>query len=578
MTRISIIKLNILLVFLFSFSKAIYAEDPVNKKAPNIILILSDDMGFSDIGCYGSEIQTPVLDRLAGNGLRFTQFYNAARCCPSRASILTGVYQHQAGIGLMVDNDNLPGYQGDLGHNVMTLAEVLGSGGYQTYMSGKWHVTRFTSPNGPKDNWPMQRGFDKFYGSITGAGSFYDPATLCRGNTYITPVNDPVYKPETYYYTDAISDNAVMFLNEHAENTPARPFFLYVAYTAAHWPMHALPEDIAKYKGKYDGGFEPIRKARFERLKKMGLIDPAWELSLQAGDWDRVKDKAWDARNMEVYAAMVDRMDQGIGKIVNEVKRQGQLENTLILYLQDNGGCAEGYGRYAPQKPYPTDLKPMGPDELQTKIWPPMQTRDGRPVRHGPGVMAGPEDTFCGYGGGWANVSNTPFREYKHFVHEGGIATPLIVHWPAGIARSCVGKLEHQPGHIIDIMATCVDAAGIKYPQQYKDNTTLPMEGISLLPVFQGKSLNRSSGLYFEHHLNCAVRDGKWKLVRKGNTRTGEMSPWELYDMEKDRTEMHDLSDRYPDKVNTLSEHWRSWAQRALVVPWPYKASFNQAN
>jgi arylsulfatase len=233
--------------------------------APNIVLIMSDDMGFSDIGCYGGEINTPNLDQLAKQGVRFSQFYNTARCCPTRAALLSGVYQHQAGIGLMTGDKKLPGYRGDLGRNVVSIAEALSTAGYRRYMAGKWHVTRHVGPDGPKDNWPLQRGFEKFYGTIIGAGSFYDPATLCRGNTYITPVNDPKYKPKTYYYTDAISDNAVTFLKQHADESPDKPFFLYAAYTTAHWPMHALPQDIAKYKGKYDKGFAPIREARLAR-------------------------------------------------------------------------------------------------------------------------------------------------------------------------------------------------------------------------------------------------------------------------------------------------------------------------
>jgi arylsulfatase len=541
------------------------------RSAPNIVLIMSDDMGFSDIGCYGSEINTPNLDRLAGRGLRFTQFYNMARCCPTRAALLTGVYPHQASIGLMTGNNNLPGYRGDLGRNVLTIAEALDTAGYRAYMSGKWHVTRFISPDGPKDNWPLQRGFDRFYGTIIGAGSFYDPATLCRGNTYITPVNDPKYKPETYYYTDAISDNAVIFLGEHAAESGDKPFFLYVSYTAAHWPMHALPQDIAKYKGKYDGGFAPIREARLKRLKQMGLVGRSTGLSPQSDDWEQIQDKAWEARNMEVYAAMIDSMDQGIGRIVAEIERQGKLDNTLILFLQDNGGCAEGYGRYPPRKPYPTDLQPLGPDELQTRIWPPMQTRDGRPVRVGPGVMAGPEDTFIGYGRGWANVSSTPFREYKHWSHEGGISTPLIVHWPNGVSKDRGGKLERQPGHVIDLMATCVDVAGVEYPARFADHDVLPLEGVSLRPTFSGGSLERTDALYFEHHLNCAIRDGDWKLVRKGQPgKEAKLFPWELYDMSTDRSELHDLSAKHPEKVAELAAKWEAWAVRANVKPWPW--------
>ncbi|MGY8769747.1 MAG: arylsulfatase [Pirellulales bacterium] len=491
-------------------------------KSPNIVLIMADDMGFSDIGCYGSEIDTPVLDQLAEGGLRFSQFYNTSRCCPTRAALLTGVYQHQAGIGLMTGDQKLDGYRGELGRNVMTIAEALGAGGYRCYMSGKWHVTRFTSPTGPKDNWPMQRGFDKFYGTITGAGSFYDPATLCRGNNYITPVNDTKYQPETYYYTDAISDNAVTFLKDHHAETPDKPAFVYVAYTSAHWPMHALPDDIAKFKGKYDQGFAPVRAARLDRLKQLGLVREDTQLSPQADDWEKVNNKPWEARNMEVYAAMVHSMDRGIGRIVDELKREGELDNTIIMYLQDNGGCAEGYRRYTPKKPYATDLQAMGPDDFQTKIWPPMQTRDGRPLRTGPGVMAGPEDTFIGYGRGWANVSNTPFREYKHFSHEGGISSPLVVHWPNGISKSVQGKMAHQPGHVMDIMATCLDISGVTLPSVYGESPILPPEGISLKPTFSGQSITRKEALYFDHHLNGAIRDGDWKLVRYGQTGKGQ--------------------------------------------------------
>ena len=547
------------------------------RSQPNILLIMSDDMGYSDIGCYGGEINTPNLDRLAGNGLRFTQFYNTARCCPTRASLLSGVYQHQAGIGLMTGNKNLPGYQGELGRNVMTIAEALGTAGYRSYMSGKWHVTRFTRPEGPKENWPMQRGFEKFYGTIIGAGSFYDPATLCRANTFITPENDPDYQPQTYYYTDAISDNAVTFLQQHTEESPGTPFFLYVAYTAAHWPMHALPKDIAPYKGKYDSGFSPIREQRLTRLKEIGLVDSSTRLSPQSDDWEKVEDKAWEAGNMEVYAAMIDNMDQGIGRIVSELKRQGQLDNTLIIFLQDNGGCAEGFGRYTPKNPYRTDYKPLGIDGLQNKIWPPMQTRDGRALRVGPGVMAGPEDTFIGYGRGWANVSNTPFREYKHWAHEGGISTPLILHWPAGTSRNRRGTLERQPGHVIDIMATCVDVAGMEFPTTHAGHELIGLEGVSLKPALSGKSLERTDALYFEHHLNCAVRDGDWKLVRKGQTgKEARLFDWELYNMGNDRSELDDLAQQYPEMVEELSAKWEAWAERAHVKPWPYQIEDEQ--
>jgi len=556
----------LLLVSIFTVTFSLKA------KPPNVVIIMGDDMGFSDLGCYGGEIQTPTLDKLAANGLRFTQFYNTARCCPTRASLLSGMYQHQAGIGLMTGDSKLPGYRGELGRDVVSIAEALGTGGYRRYMSGKWHVTRHVRPQGPKDNWPLQRGFEKFYGTIIGAGSFYDPATLCRGNEFITPENDKEYQPETYYYTDAISDNAVTFLKQHAKESPDKPVFLYLSYTTAHWPMHALPEDIAKYKGKYDEGYDPVRAARFKRVKEMGLVKESVKLSHRPDDWAKASNKEWEIRNMEVYAAMIDNMDQGIGRVVAEFKRQGTLDNTLVFYLQDNGACAEGFGRYKSKRPYRTDYKPLGKDGFQTKIWPPMQTRDGRPVRNGPDVMAGPADSFTGVSRGWANVSNTPFREYKHFAHEGGISTPLIAFWPKGIDASRNGKLDHQPGHLIDLMATCLDVAGVEHPKEFGGHKIQPLEGVSLRPAFQGKKLGRKDALYFDHHLNGAIRDGQWKLVRYGETgREPKLRAWELYDMDKDRSETNNLAKDHPDKVKELEAKWEEWAVRARVKPWPWK-------
>lgn len=552
---------------------------------PNIVLIMSDDMGFSDLGCYGGEIQTPVLDGLAAGGLRFTQFYNTARCCPTRASLLTGLHPHQAGMGHMTGGKHdLESYAGNLNEHCVTIAEALRPAGYRTYMCGKWHVTRNEGPEGPKHTWPLHRGFDKFYGTIKGGGSFYDPTSLCRGDTFITPENDPEYKPQKFYYTDAISDNAVKFIGQHAEANAGQPFFLYVAYTAAHWPMHALPEDIAKYHGKYDGGYEPIRAARFQRLKQLGLIDPGWPLSPQAGDWQSVANKPWEARCMEVYAAMVDRMDQGIGRIVDELKKSGQLDNTLILFLQDNGGCAEEMGRRSnADKIKDVAYKPFAPDDLQPSIWPPMQTRDGRPVRTGPDVMPGSEDTYIAYGLAWANVSNTPFREYKHWVHEGGIATPLIAHWPRGIAAR--GELRSQPGQLPDIMATCLDVAGAKYPAvagefldiagakypaEFHGQPITPLEGRSLVPAFTNQPVERD-GLFWEHEGNRAVRVGDWKLVAKGPA-----GPWELYDLRTDRTEMNDLAAQQPAKVKELRSQWEAWARRAHVLPWIWKPAYGE--
>lgn len=538
---------------------------------PNIVLIMSDDMGYSDIQPYGSEIRTPVLNRLAENGLRFSQFYNMARCCPTRAALLTGLHPHQAGVGHMTGGRGKPGpWQRHLNNRCVTIAEVLKRAGYGTYMCGKWHVALEPAHQHDPHHWPMQRGFERFYGTITGAGSFYDPTKLTRDMTYITPENDPEYRPEKYYYTDAISDNAVKYISEHAEKRPEDPFFLYVAYTAAHWPMHAPEEAIAKCRGRYDQGYEPIRRARFERLKQLGLIKLDWELSPQFGDWDQVEHKEWEARCMEVYAAMIERMDEGIGKIVAELEKRGMMENTLILFLEDNGGCAEPMGREDKPGWHLTDLKPMGPNDLQPKIWPPMQTRDGRPVLGGPKIMPGGPDTYIAYGEAWANVSNTPFREYKHWVHEGGIATPLIVHWPKVIRDP--GRIEHQPGQVIDIMATCVDVAGATYPARRKGQPVTPMEGVSLLPTFTGGKIEREA-LYWEHEGNRAVRIGPWKLVAKGPA-----GPWELYNLDTDRTEMHNLALSRPERVREMALKWEAWAHRVGLLPWIWKPAYRNVS
>jgi arylsulfatase len=539
-------------------SATILAADPPR---PNIVVILSDDMGFSDLGCYGGEIATPNLDSLAARGLRFTQFYNTARCCPTRASLLTGLYPHQAGVGHMMEDSGKPGYRGNLNTDCRTIAEVLKPAGYRTYAVGKWHVTRFAGKDGPKDNWPTHRGFDRFYGTIHGAGSYYDPSSLVRDDTMISPYADSEYKPATYYYTDAITEHAVRFITDNGKDPMAKPFFLYVAYTAAHWPMHALPEDVAKYKGKYDAGYEPIRKARFERAAKLGLIDPNQTMSPQAEDWDKVPDKKWEAACMEVYAAMIDRMDQGIGRLIAALRRTGQFEDTLILFLQDNGGCAEPMGRTG-NKDHPNIERPdkptfpaMKPEEFATAGSVPKQTRDGYPIRMGPKAMPGGPDTYVAYGRGWANVSNTPFREYKHWVHEGGISTPLIAHWPHGITTK--GELRKEPGHLIDIAATAYELAGAKYPKE-----ATPLEGKSLVPVFANKPIERDA-IYWEHEGNRALRAGDWKLVSKHG------QPWELYDISKDRVEGNDIASGHPEVVKELSAKYEAWAKRAMVEPWP---------
>jgi len=531
-------------------------EDP---QRPNIVLIMSDDMGFSDIGCYGGEINTPTLDALATDGVRFTQFYNTGRCCPTRASLLTGLYPHQAGVGWMMTDRGHEGYRGDLNRRCLTIAEALQPAGYTTYGVGKWHVTKHVQPDGQKHNWPRQRGFDRFYGTITGAGSFFDPGTLTRDNTNISPFADPEYQPNEYYYTDAISDHAVRFIREHRQEQAERPFFMYVAYTAAHWPMHAKEKDILMYRGKYDAGYESIRQARLKRLQGLGMIDGAWEPAPTVGDWEGQAHREWEARCMEVYAAMVDSMDQGIGQIVAALRENGQFDNTLILFLQDNGGCQEGVGRNGDSKrPVAPSLPPIAADAIRLDIHP-TQNRAGVPTLHGPSVMPGPEDTYIAYGINWANVSNTPFREYKHFVHEGGVSTPLIAHWPRGISQP--GRLAQQPGHLIDIMATCVDLAGAEYPARRDGSELWPLEGVSLSPVFRAEPLQRDQPIFWEHEGNRAVRAGKWKLVAKENR------PWELYDMQSDRTEMHNLAKEQRSLVAELAAQWDDWAARAEVLP-----------
>ena len=529
---------------------------------PNVIVILADDMGYSDIGCYGSEIKTPYLDGLAANGLRFTQFYNTARCCPTRASLLTGLYPHQAGVGHMNNDYGFEGYRGNLNQKCMTFGEVLRPAGYRTYMSGKWHVTLDDTATSSKHNWPVQRGFDKFYGTIAGAGSFWDPWSLVRQNTPISAFADDQYSPKEYYYTNAISDHAVSFIDSHCEDTGDQPFFLYVAYTAAHWPMHAPEADIAKYKGQYVAGYQTLREKRYNKMKSLGVISTKSKLGPPAVEWNNQNNKKWDERNMEVYAAMVDCMDQGIGRIIASLNKHQQLDNTLILYMQDNGGCAEGVGRNArnglTKPPEVATLQAMLSTDLQTKLIPD-QTRSGFPTVMGPGVLAGPDGTYIAYGKGWANASNTPFREYKHWVHEGGISSPLIAHWPQGIKGT--GRLESEPGHLVDIMATIVETTGADYPEFHKGKAIRPMEGESLTTAFEGGTYDRGA-IFWEHEGNRAIRVDDWKLVAKGGK-----GRWELYNIANDREETQDLTETHPEIAKDLEQQWIAYATRANVFP-----------
>jgi arylsulfatase A-like enzyme len=515
-------------------------------KRPNIVLILNDDMGYSDLGCYGGEVQTPTLDRLARDGLRFSQFYNTARCSPSRASLLTGLHPHQTGIGILTYDSGPEGYAGNLNQRCVTIAEVLKAGGWRTYMSGKWHVS--SNLKQPTDSWPMQRGFDRFFGTIIGAGSFYDPNTLTRGNANA----EAEARADGFFYTDAISDQAAAYIRDHAATHPDDPFFEYVAYTAPHWPLHAHDEDIAKYKGRFDAGWDALRDERLDRLVADGLLAPQWRLSPRDPSqpaWSEAEHKGWLLRCMEVYAAQIDRMDQGIGRIVQALEDTGRLDDTLIIFLADNGACAEDIPEGA------------SIEELVDKLMIAREhTRDGRPVRIGNNVdvMPGPEDTYQSYGTAWANLSNTPFRLYKHWIHEGGIATPLIFHWPEGITQR--GAIRHTPGYLPDIMATIVDVTGVAYPQAYAGREVLPLEGQSLAPAFDVDLAERAP-MFWEHEGNAAVRIGDWKLVRKFP------GAWELYDLQADRTELNDLAATHPELVEDMAAQYEAWAQRCGVKP-----------
>ncbi len=514
---------------------------------PNIVLILNDDMGYSDIGCYGGEIDTPNLDWLARHGLRFSQFYNTARCSPSRASLLTGLHPHQTGIGVLTYDFGPEGYAGNLNRNCVTIAEALKANAYRTYMSGKWHIAG--SLVKPTDTWPLSRGFDRFFGTIIGAGSFYDPNTLTRGNDNI---EHEAKDDASFFYTDAISDQAVRYIQDHARDHAGEPFFEYVAYTAPHWPLHAHDEDIAKYKGRFDAGWDRLREERLQRLIDSGLLKKIWALTERdptQSAWSQAGHKQWLLRCMEVYAAQIDRMDQGIGRIVTALEETGQRENTLIVFLSDNGACAE-------------DI-PEGVtvDELVHKLMiAKSHTRSGEPVQFGnnPDVMPGPENTYQSYGPAWANLSNTPFRLYKHWTHEGGISTPLIFHWPEGIGNT--GAVRHTPGYLPDIMATILDITGTAYPSERDGQPVAPLEGHSLKPVFAQDGEERPP-MFWEHEGNAAVRMGRWKLVKR------YPAPWELYDMEQDRTELDDLAARQPERVRDMAARYDAWAARCGVIP-----------
>ncbi len=503
----------------------------IEKKAPNIIVILVDDMGYSDIGCYGGEVHTPNLDLLADNGIRFTQFYNAARCCPTRASLLTGLYPHQAGMGAMTRNPETsqPGpYQGYINNSSVTIAEALKSANYYTAISGKWHVGDI------QPHWPLDRGFDNFFGLIGGAGNLFDTSRGRHPDRETLHVIDTVayIQPDGFYMTDAITEHGIGFIEKaHQKN---QPLFLYLSYTAPHWPMQAWQEDIDKYRGRYMEGWDKLSQDRLEKMTKLGLFDalnhnimsdpdvPAWE-TLSAEEKDRMD------LLMSIYAAMIDRMDQGIGKIVERLKSLDEWDNTLILFLSDNGASSEY-------------------DMLGTDFW--GNGWDGT-------AAPGSGDSFLSYGQAWANFSNLPFRLYKKNAHEGGIATPLITHWPNGISKP--GRITDHPGHIIDIMATCLDIAGVTYPKTHKTHEITPNPGISLTSLFKNETQPEHESLFWEHTGNKAVRKGHWKLVAEAG------KEWELYDLSKDRFELNNLIQENPEVALSLILAYETWANQVGV-------------
>jgi arylsulfatase A-like enzyme len=528
---------------------------------PNIILILADDLGFSDLGCYGGEINTPNLDQLAHNGLRFTQFYNTSRCCPTRASILTGLYNHQAGIGHMTNDAGTPSYRGHLTENTVTIAEALKQTGYQTGMVGKWHVSNTVVQDDPKkqlawlnhqeehplfspiNQYPTKRGFDKYYGNIWGVVDFFDPFSLVNGTEPVKEV------PKGYYHTDAINDTASAYIRQWSQKQ--EPFFLYVAHTAPHWPLHALPEDIDKYKDTYKQGWQAIREARYEKMTASGLIDSnkyqltnRWNKEL---NWADNPNKEWDARAMAVHAAMIDRMDQGIGRIINTLKETNQLENTLIVFLSDNGASSENCMEYG-----------TGFDR-------PSQTRSGEEIIYpiDKNVLPGPQTTFASIGKRWANVSNTPFSYWKMESFEGGIHTPMIAHWPNGI-KAEKNAVSNEVGHVMDFMATFLDVAETAYPSTYQGNTITPLSGKSLLSVFEKGRRDGHPILFNEHEGGRYVRTTEWKLVTLDAN-----EPWELYDIKNDGSETKNIANQHPEVVKKLDSLWQQWATHNNVIPKP---------
>lgn len=519
---------------------------------PNIIVMLADDMGYSDLGCYGGEVQTPNLDALAAGGLRMTQCHNAARCCPTRASLMTGLYAHQVGLGRNGHS---------LNHNGVTIAEALKPAGYNTAMAGKWHLSEtLHHPDkrkhqqwvdhqvehdrfGPLESYPTRRGFDRFYGVIWGVINHFDPFSLVEDETPVADV------PDDYYFTDAITDKAIGYVEDFSKSEA--PFFLYYAHCAPHWPLHARQEDIAKYESVYRDGWEKLREKRYARQLEMGLFDKEKAVLpplMDGGEnWESLSEerREFEARKMAVHAAMVDRIDQNLGRLLNTLKETGQYDNTLIIFLADNGASPErvewgpGYDR-------------------------PSETRDGEKMLYGydnpPLDLVGSQKTYVSIGPAWANAANTPFRYWKKESYEGGANTPCIVSWLKGL-QCDAGTITTQPAHVMDVMPTCLELARQEHPDSYQGNTLLPLEGKSLAGMLRGEDRKQEEEYYFEHEQGRALRKAGWKLVAPSDN----PEQWELYHIENDLTEMRNLAATFPEKVEALQHDWEIWAKRMKI-------------
>jgi arylsulfatase len=515
-------------------------------KRPNVILILADDMGFADLGLMGSEIRTPNIDSMARRGSVLTSMYNCARCCPTRASLLTGLYPHKAGIGHMGANLGSPAYQGYLRQDAATIAERLRASGYRTLMAGKWHVGgdlwatrvhnwRSGEPDRPT---PLQRGFDRFYGILDGATHHFSPHAVFDDDRLIE------VPPTGYYFTDAITDKAIGMVQE--SKLHGKPFFLYLAHAAPHWPIQAHEEDIARYDGVYDKGWDSVRTARHEEMISRGVLQHPWKISPRDPDapaWRDAQHRSWEASRMATYAAMVDKMDQSIGRIFDTLKQLGEYENTLVFFLSDNGGCAELMAEDGWAKFYPD------------------RHNDGRKIQMGnrPSLRPGGPLTFMSYDLPWANVSNAPFRLFKHWVHEGGISTPLVVQWPDRFRQA---GISHGPCHVADILPTILEATSTRLTSTVDGRQVQTPDGESLMALLEGRTWSRDQPIAWEHEGNCAIRQGNLKLVRRNRC------PWELYDMETDRTELNDLSARNAPLLKKLESGFDNWAQDVGVEDW----------